>query len=237
MTITEQAIGRRSGRTGSGGSVPAERRALRAIGRWLLAGSLLWWAAAVLLIPSDDFFLGETARDEATSIAAHAGEFRAFHVVAALGTVAAGIGVIMLGRWLRARRRSPVLDIAVALTGVGMIAWLVEVGVRMTLTVTRAREVVSSDRLPGDEPAIGNGALFSVAALAFLAPMLCSWVLARRRVPGRRSSLVVAVLATLATVAGGLTLAPSVVYQFGVLAMALSLLLGGRKNPTGPDPA
>jgi hypothetical protein len=238
VIITQRTNTKRPGGTGLGEVFPTDRSGLRAIGAWLLAGSLLWWAAAVFLIPADDFFVGETARDEAASIAAHDGLFRAFHVVAALGTVAGSIGIVMLGRWLRTWRSSRLVDVAVAFAGIGMVAWLIEVAVRLTVTVARAREITGGDRSPGDEPAIGNEALFYVAALTFLAPMLCGWVLARRRVPGRRSSLVVAVVATLATVAGVSILAPSVIYQFAVLPMAVGLLLASRKQGTiGPDPA
>ena len=201
---------------------------LRVIGAWLLAGSLLWWLAAAALIPSDDFFLGETAREESLSIANHEGLFRAFHVVAGAGVVAAGVGIVLLGRWLRARQPSRILDVAVLFVGLGTVAWLVEIAVRLTVGIDRAREVAAGHRAPGDEPAIGSLPLFLVAWLAFLAPMLCSWVLARRRLPSRRASMVVGVIATLATAAAAATLAPSVVYQFAKLTMAVVLGLASR---------
>lgn len=233
VTITDGEF-----RTRTGEISLSDRRGLRAVGGWLLAGSLLWWAAAAFLLPAEDFFVGETTRAEAASIAAHDGMFRAFHVVAALGTVAGGIGILLLGRWLRVRRPSKLVDVAVAFSGLGMMAWLIEVAVRLSVTVDRARQVVGGQRLPGDEPAIGNAALFCVAALAFLAPMLCSWVLAQRRVPGRRTSLALAVLATLATGAGASILAPSVIYQFAVLPLALALLVVGRRHGgIEPDPS
>ena len=205
-----------------------ERRPLRAIGAWLLGGSLLWWIAAAALIPSDDFFLGETARDESLSIANHEGLFRAFHVVAGAGVVAAGVGIVLLGRWLRARRSSRILDVAVLFVGVGTVAWLVEIAVRLTVGIDRAREVAAGQRSPGDEPAVGSVPLFLAAWLAFVAPMLCSWVLARRRLPSRRGSIVGSVVATLATLAATATMAPSVVYQFAVLTMAVVILLASR---------
>lgn len=204
------------------------RRSLRAIGAWLLAGSLLWWIAAAALIPSDDFFLGETARDESLSIANHDGLFRAFHVVAGAGVVAAGVGIVLLGRWLRARKPSRILDVAVLFVGLGTIAWLIEIAVRLNVGIDRARDVTAGHRPPGNEPAIGSLPLFLVAWLAFLAPMLCSWVLAGRRLPSRRASMVVGIVATLATATAAATMAPSVVYQFAVLTMAVALVLASR---------
>ena len=57
---------------------------LRRAGGWFLAASLLWWIAAAALIPAEDYFYAETAREEALSIADNAGLFRAFHVVATI---------------------------------------------------------------------------------------------------------------------------------------------------------
>jgi len=233
MTMTDGQFQTRTGEISG-----SDRRGLRPVGAWLAAGSLLWWGAAAFLLPADDFFVGKTARDEAASIVAHDGLFRVFHVVAALGTVAGSIGIVLLGRWLRGRRPSRLVDVAVAFAGLGVVAWLIEVGVRLSVTVDRARQVVAGERSPGDEPAIGNAGLFFVAALAFLAPMLCSWALARRRVPGRRTSLALAVVATLSTGAGASILAPSVIYQFAVLPMAVALLLASRtRGAMEPDPS
>lgn len=203
---------------------------LRRVGVWLLASSVLWWIAAVALIPSDDYFLGESARDEALSIAAHADLFRAFHAVAALGTAAGAIGVVLLARWLGARNRSRLADTAAVVAAIGLAAWLVEIAIRMTVTVSRADDVATGARSAGDEPAIGSWAVFLVAALGFLAPMLCGWVLAQRRLPGHRSSMIVASLVTLVTIAGAATLAPSVVYQFGLLPLGLALILADRRT-------
>lgn len=69
-----------------------DRTSLRRAGAWMLAAAVLWWVAAVALIPAEDYFLGETARDEALSIAEHAGLFRAFHLVALLGVAAGATG-------------------------------------------------------------------------------------------------------------------------------------------------
>lgn len=203
-------------------------RSLRAIGFWLLAASLLWWIAAAALIPSDDFFLGETARDESLSIADHEGLFRAFHVVAGAGVVAAGVGIVLLGRWLRARRPSRIVDVTVLFVGLGAAAWLIEIAVRLTVGIDRAREVAAGRRAPAEEPAVGSLPLFLLAWLAFLAPVLCSWILARRGIPSRRASMVVGAVATLATAAAVATMAPSVVYQFAVLTMAVTLVLANR---------
>ena len=85
---------------------------LRRAGAWFLAASVLWWIAAAALIPPDDYFFNESARDEALSIAAHAGMFRAFHVVATAGIAAGVVGMIVLARSLRSRERSRVVDTA-----------------------------------------------------------------------------------------------------------------------------
>jgi hypothetical protein len=209
---------------------PPDIGALRRLGAWFVAASVLWWIAAAALIPDDDFFLGETAREEALSIAQHEGLFRAFHVVAALGTAAGAVGVVLLARSLRARSRSRLADGAAVVAVVALVAWIVEIGIRMTATVSRARDVAAGVRSAGDEPAIGSWALFAVAALGFLAPMLCSWVLAQRRIPGRRSSRIIAGLVTLVTIAGAATLAPSVVYQFGLLPLGLTLVLADGRT-------
>ena len=213
---------------------PTEIGALRSLGAWFVAASVLWWIAAAALIPDDDFFLGETARDEALSIAQHDGLFRAFHVVAALGSAAGAVGVVLLARWLRARRRSRLADAAAIVAVVAFGAWIVEVAIRMTATVSQAHDVASGARLPTDEPAIGSWIVFAAAALGFLMPMVCSWVLAHHRTPGRRSSMIVAGLVTLVTVAGVVTLAPSVGYQFGLLPFGLTLVLAHRRTSRSP---
>ena len=203
----------------------APRRALRAAGAWLLAGSLLWWLAAALLIPDEDFFFSDTARAEALAIAEHAGQFRGFHLLAAAGTAAAAVGVVLAGRALRASRPSRLADIAAARAGVGLVAWLVEVALRLTVAVSRAEDVAAGARAPEAEPAIGAPVLFAVSALAFAAPAVCGWALAGRRLPGRAASIAAAAVVTAAAVAAAATLAPSVVFQFGVAALALVLLL------------
>lgn len=204
-----------------------DRRALRRAGAWLLAAVVLWWVAAAALIPADDYFLGETARDEAMSIAEHAGLFRAFHLVALLGVTAGAVGVILVARSFGSDR--PVLlRIATAVAGIGLVGWTAEVAVRLTATVARARDVAAGTEAASGEPAIGHWGLFAVAALGFVAPVLCAWALAGRRLPSRRASVVVAVLVTLCTLAGLATLAPSVVYQFGALALGLPLLRSRR---------
>jgi len=216
-------------------AAPPDIGALRRLGAWFVAASVLWWIAAAALIPDDDFFLGETARDEALSIAQHDGLFRAFHVVAALGTAAGAVGVVLLARWLRARRRSRLADAAAVVAKVALGAWIVEVAIRMTATASQAHDVASGARSPTDEPAIGSWIVFAVAALGFLMPMVCSWVLAHHRVPGRRSSMIVAGLVTLVTIAGVATLAPSVVYQFGLLPLGLTLVLAHRRTSRSPS--
>jgi hypothetical protein len=202
---------------------------LRPIGAWLLAGSAVWWVASA--VAKEEFFLGDSAQEKALAIAQHVDAFRAFHVVAGLGTVLATVGVVVLGRWLRAQRASRLVDIAVASALVGTAAWLVEIGIRMTVGIDRARAVVAGTGSPGDEPSVGNVLMFAIAGLAFVVPMVLAWVLARRRVPGRRSSLAVAVLLTLVTAAAVATYAISLVYQFGTLPMALVLLLA-RTTPS-----
>ena len=204
-----------------------DRTSLRRAGAWMLAAAVLWWVAAAALIPADDYFLGETARDEALSIAEHTGVFRAFHLVALLGVAAGAAGVILVARSFGADR--PVLlRIATAVAGIGLVGWTAEVAVRLTATVARARDVAAGTEAASGEPAIGHWGLFAVAALGFVAPVLCAWALAGRRLPSRRASMVVAVLATLCTLAALATLAPSVVYQFGALALGLPLLLSRR---------
>lgn len=90
---------------------------------------------------------------------------------------------------------------------------------------------------PTGEPSVGNVLLFVVSGLAFAAPMLVCWVMARRRVPGRRSSWGVAILLTLATVAASATFAVSLVHQFGTLPLALVLLLVRPASTRQSDPA
>ncbi len=196
---------------------------LRSIGAWFLAGSVLWWVASA--VANEDFFLADSAREKALAIAGDVGAFRAFHVLAAVGTLAASVGVVLLGRWLRSRRPSRLVDVAVSFALVGTVAWLVEVGIRMTAGIDRARAFARGSGSPIDEPSVGNVLLFAVAGLAFVAPMLVAWVLARRSVPGRRSSLAVAVVLTLVTAAAAATFAISLVYQFGTLPLAATLLL------------
>lgn len=204
-----------------------DRTSFRRAGAWILAAAILWWVAAAALIPADDYFLGETARDEALSIAEHAGLFRAFHLVALLGVAAGAAGVVLITRSFRDDRPG-LLRIATAVAGIGLAGWTAEVVVRLTATVARARDVAAGTEAATGEPAIGQWGLFAVAALGFVAPVLCAWALAGRRLPSRRASMVVAVLVTLSTLAGLATLAPSMVYQFGALALGLQLVLSRR---------
>ena len=125
--------------------------------------------------------------------------------------------------------RPVLLRITTAVAGIGLAGWTAEVAVRLTATVARARDVAAGTEAASGEPAIGYWGLFAVAALGFVAPVLCAWALAGRRLPSRRASVVVAVLVTLCTMAGLATLAPSVVYQFGALALGLPLLLTRRR--------
>ena len=235
------AMGTGTSETELAAAPPGEPTTLRRIGTWLLAGSLLWWAAVIFLLPrgEEDFFVGgESARDQALNIVAHQGLFRGFHVLAALGTAAASVGVVLLGRWLAARRPSRLAKVAVAMAAVGTLAWVAEVVLRLTVTVSRAEEVANGLRAPGEqhEAAIASWPLFVVSLAAIVAPMLCSWVLAGRRVPGRKSSLAVAGLATVATAAGLAILAPLMVYQFATLVMAVALLLA-RPQASGRNEA
>lgn len=214
-----------------GPATSLHRSGFREAGAWMLGGAVLWWLALILMqLAAGDFFYDDSAREEALNIAADPGLFRAFHVLAGLGTLAVSVGVVVLGRRLRAMRPSRAVDAAAAIAVVGSLAWLVEIAVRMTLTVSDAEDVAAGTASPGDEPAIGSWPLYVLAGLAFLAPVLISWILARRRLPGRIRSLLVAALATLMAVAMVATLAPSFVYQFAVPVLGVVLLLSGRRS-------
>src|SRR5918995_6712025 len=76
---------------------------LRRAGTCLLVASGLWWVAAATLIPPEDYFFADSAREEALAIVAHPGMFRAFHVVATAGIAAGVVGLALLARWLRSR--------------------------------------------------------------------------------------------------------------------------------------
>jgi cytochrome bd-type quinol oxidase subunit 2 len=203
---------------------------VRRIGGWLLAASVLWWIAAAALIPPDDYFFSDSAQDEALSIAAHAGMFRAFHIVATVGIAAGVVGMIALARLLRSTERSRLVDTAAGVAVVTFVAWVAEAVIRVTVGVAHARDVAAGTRAPSSEPAVGSWPVFAIAAIGFAMPMLCAWVLARRRLPGRRSSLVAAVVLTLGTLAAAGTLAPSLVYQFGLLPLSLCLVLAHRRH-------
>lgn len=194
-----------------------------------LAGAAMWWIAGGLLIPADDYFYSEETRDEALAIANHEGMFRGFHLVATVGVILVALAVVLIGRRLRAQRPSRLVDVAVVFAVVGLVAWLIEVALRMTVTISRANDVAAGLRGPGDEPALGNVVVFLVAALTFFAPMLLSWELARRAVPGRRFSFVVAVLVTLGTAAGVAFFAPSMVYQFALLPLIVALMVAWHR--------
>lgn len=204
-----------------------ERTNLRHAAAWLLTASIGWWVAAAALIPSDDFFAGDDARAEAISIADNAGLFRVFHVVTVLATGAGAVGVVLLARVVG---RSVLARTAIVFATVGLATWIVEALLRLTVTVSRARDVMDGTRSPGDEPAIGNWAVFAIAALGFAAPMICTWALAKARVPAGRGIVVVAAFTTLVTLASVAILAPSPVYQFPVLALALYMLIRTRRS-------
>ncbi len=210
-------------------STAAGKTGLRAAGGWLLAGSGLWWVAAA--VAEEEFFLGDSALEKASAIAAEVGAFRAFHLIAGLGTVVATVGLVLLSRRLRSRRPGRLVDVAVSAAVVGTVAWLAEIAIRITSGVDRARAAAAGTAPPGGEPSVGNVAVFAVAGLAFVAPLLVAWVLASRRVPGRWSSLAIAGLVTLVTAVAAATIAVSMVYQFGTLAMGAALLSARRPGP------
>jgi len=207
---------------------PVDRAQLRRAGAWMVAAAVLWWVAGATLIPADDYFVGETARDEALSIAEHAGMYRAFHLVALVGVVAAAVGVTVAVRSFREGSRPALLRLSGVFAVIGAAGWLTEVVVRLTATVARARDVAAGTAEASGEPAIGHWGLFTIAALGFVAPVLCAWALAGRRLPSRRASAMVAVLVTLCTLVALLTLAPSMIYQFGALALGLPLVASHR---------
>jgi hypothetical protein len=209
-----------------------ERSTLRHAALWLLAASLGWWVAAATLIPSDDFFVGEDARAEAISIARNTGMFRAFHVVAVLATAAGAIGVVLVDRALRTERPSRLGRIAAAFAIVGLTAWIIEALLRVTSTVSRAQDVMIGTRTPGDEPAIGSWAVFAVAALGFIAPMMCTWALAKARVPAGRGIVVTAAFTTLVTFGSIALRAPSLVYQFALPCIGIFVLIRTRRSST-----
>lgn len=209
---------------------------LRGAGSWFLASSVLWWIAAAALIPADDYFFGDSAHDEALSIAAHTGMFRAFHIVATVGIATGVVGMIALARALRSSNRSRLVNTAAGVGAVALVSWVVEAVIRSTIGVANARDVAAGERTPASEPAVGSWPVFAIAAIGFLMPMVCAWVLVRRRIPGRRSSLVAAGASTLFSLAAAGTLAPSLVYQFGLLPMALCLVLAGRRRARAAQP-
>jgi hypothetical protein len=203
---------------------------MKRVAYWFVAAGALWWIAVAAFIPADDFFLGETAHAEARSIVESAGQFRAFHVVATLGVMAGVLGVLQLARSVRSR----VLGVAAGLACVGAAAWIAEACLRMTVAVSRARDVVAGTQIPGDEPAVASAVLFGVSMICIVAFAVCAWVLARRREPSRRSSLVTALVLTLATLASLATLAPSVVYQFGLLPLGMVGAIATRRRAVEP---
>jgi hypothetical protein len=213
-----------------------ERSTLRRAAMWFLAASVGWWVAAAALIPREDFFVGEDARAEAISIARNAGMFRGFHLLAVLATAAGAVGAVLVSRALRAERSSRLARAGAGLAIVGLAAWIVEASMRVTIAVTRAREVVAATRAPGAEPAVASWAVLAIAALGFIAPAVCTWALARARVPAGRGIVLVAVFTTLVTLAAIATLAPSLVYQFAVPTLALFVLFRTR-HLTTPQPA
>ena len=206
-----------------------ERTHLRHGALWLLAASVGWWVAAAALVPADDFFAGDSARAEAISIADNAGMFRAFHIVAVLATAAGALGIMLLARAVQSQQHSRLARGATVLAGTGLAAWIVEAVLRLTVTVSRARDVVDGTRTPADEPAVGNWIVFTIAALGFVAPMICAWALARARVPAGRGIVVVAAFTTLVTLGSIAILAPSPVYQFAVLVLGLFVLVRTRR--------
>ena len=165
--------------------------------------------------------------------------FRAFHVVVTAGIAAGVVGMIVLARSLRSQERSRVVDTAAGVSAAALVAWVVEAVIRVTAGVANARDVAAGTRTPASEPAIGSWPVFALAAVGFAMPMLCAWVLARGRLPGHRSSLATAVVLTLFTLAAAGTLAPSMVYQFGLLPLSLCLVLAYRRHApaTAPETA
>src|ERR671911_744282 len=139
---------------------------LRRGGTGFLVARGPWWGGAATLIPPEDYFFADSAREEALAIVAHPGMFRAFHVVATAGIAAGVVGLALLARWLRSRTAT----VAAAVAGAAFVAWLVEAGVRVTAGVSRARDFASGLTGPESEPAVGSWPVFAVAAVGFAMP-------------------------------------------------------------------
>lgn len=152
----------------------------------------------------------------------------------ALGTVLALVGLVVLGRALRAAVPSRVVSAGLAAAVVGAAAWVVEVFGRVTVVAARGRQALDDPAVGGDGPYVGLSAvLFFLGYLVPVGLAVLGWVLARRRLPGRMTGIAVAILATAGVVVGVVTFVPVTGYAVGALPTALILLLGTRRPAGG----
>ncbi|MGH9137146.1 MAG: hypothetical protein ACRD0G_08875 [Acidimicrobiales bacterium] len=203
-------------------------RGVRPAALLLLAGCAAWMVAGAP--PAlEDVYNADSDRESYLAIAEHAGLYRWTNVLMVVGTFLAVAGFRALQGWLRSDRDRRLARLAVTAAGVAAAAWVVEVAIRVTATVSKARDVAAGTADPssfpgGSEPVFLVALVGAAAAIATLA-----WLAAR----GGLVWTPIAVLVTLACLLSVAVAVPITAFVFGVLPLAIGLLVRSRRSAAG----
>lgn len=158
----------------------------RSVGCLLLLGALAFWAGAVT--PPYRQWMGVSTEEYLTIVGANGRNWRAMHVLFAVGSVLTLAGLAGLSAVLRASGDRIWSTIGLAAFSVATALWLVQVGFRVTLEPWAALELGRSGQVPSIYPALRQwmGALFAafmilgyLALSAYGAAILATQAVAR----------------------------------------------------------
>ncbi|MGH9245375.1 MAG: hypothetical protein ACRD29_13865 [Acidimicrobiales bacterium] len=169
-----------------------------------------------------EIYEADTDRAAFLAIAEHAALYRWTNVAMVLGTAIGVAAGWRLRACLRDGERSPRLTTAAfGMSLVAAVAWAVEVALRATATVSRARDVAAGTAEPGSFPG-GNLAVFLVFLVGTCAATVAlAWQAWRSRFLWGPVVGLVALAAVVATAVA----VPITIYVFGVMPMGVAVLV------------
>jgi hypothetical protein len=133
----------------------------RIVGGLLVLGALVFWAGAAT--PPYRQWMGVSTEEYLTIVGSHGLNWRAMHLLFAVGTMLTGAGLAGLTGLLRASGDRIWATIGLTLFSVAAVLWLVQVGFRVTLTPWASLELARNSQVPSIYPALNQwtGILFA----------------------------------------------------------------------------
>lgn len=196
---------------------------------WLLVGGCAVWMVAGAPPALEDVYNADSDQQAFDTIADHANLYRWTNVAMVVGTLIAVAGFWGLNRILRAGRDRQLARAAVVVAVVAAVAWMVEVAIRLTATVSRARDVAAGTAEPASFPG-GNEPLFLIVLVGAAASITTlAWAAARARLVWPP----VAALVTLACAVSVAVAVPITAYVFGVLPLGIGMLVRSHRIAHG----